>query len=65
MGFVKSKFFLVLGVSDLTLQSISGVNSRIYCVDQNPTPYDTSIIGVFESNICILLKSDVSCIYHF
>ena len=44
MGFIRSKSFLVLSVSEWTLQSIPGVNSRIYCIDQNPTPYSTPLL---------------------
>ena len=44
MGFVKSKSFLVLSVSYRTLQSIPGVNSKIYCVDQNPTLYSAPLL---------------------
>ena len=44
MGFVKNKSLSVLSVSDWTLQSIPGVNSSIYCVDQNPTPYSAPLL---------------------
>ena len=57
-GFRKSKSFLVLNMSDGTLQSIPGVNSRIYCIDQNPTRYSAplvlSIDDLFENHaLCI------------
>ena len=37
-GFRK-KYIFFFSVFNRTLQSIPGVNSRIYNVDQNPTPY--------------------------
>ena len=40
----RKKFFFVLSVSNRTLQSIPGVNSGMYCVDQNPTPYSAPLL---------------------
>ena len=61
MGFVKSEsFLLVLSVSDQTLQSIPGVNSVIYCVDENPTPYSAPLMVVKKVIIVVYDKNGLS-----
>ena len=52
----------VLRVSNWTLQSIPGVTSRIYCVDQNPNPYSAPLLASFHFDFSTYL-ADLA--FHF
>ena len=50
-------------MSDWTLQSYPSVNSRAYCVDQNPTPCCAFDVGVPMMSESQPLPTEIS--YHF